>query len=166
MPSFFLCFYTRLKSIGVRIDLVIIIKYNLKKIGTLFASLLSIFLVKHMTDDEVNKLESLVIDMAIESWRFSRLFVRVAGKLDAGETAKYVNQLRYFQKKVEDGLNQIGLKVVNLEGQSFDAGMAVSAINIEDFEASDNLVVEQMIEPVIMGSDGLRRSGAVMLRKV
>jgi hypothetical protein len=119
-----------------------------------------------MTDDEVNKLESLVIDMAIESWRFSRLFVRVAGKLDAGETAKYVNQLRYFQKKVEDGLNQIGLKVVNLEGQSFDAGMAVSAINIEDFEASDNLVVEQMIEPVIMGADGLRRSGAVMLRKV
>lgn len=119
-----------------------------------------------MSEDKVNKLENMVIDMAIESWRFSRLFIRVAGKLDAGDTAKYVNQLRYFQKKIEDSLDEVGLKVVNLEGQVFDAGMAVSAINIEDFEARDILVVEQMIEPVIMGGEGLRRSGVVMVRKV
>jgi molecular chaperone GrpE (heat shock protein) len=86
--------------------------------------------------------------------------------LDAGDTAKYVNQLRYFQKKIEDSLDEVGLKVVNLEGQVFDAGMAVSAINIEDFEARDVLVVEQMIEPVIMGGEGLKRSGVVMVRKV
>lgn len=119
-----------------------------------------------MTEEKINQLENMVIDMAIESWRFSRLFVRVAGKLDAGETAKYVNQLRYFQKKVEDNLNEIGLKVVNLEGQTFDAGMAVTVLNIEDFEANDVLLIDQMIEPVIMGPDGLKRSGAVMVRKV
>lgn len=119
-----------------------------------------------ITENSVSKLENIVIDMAIESWRFSRLFVRVAGKLDAGETTRYINQLRYFQKKVEDCLDEIGLKVVNLEGQSFDAGMAASAINIEDFDANDVLVVDQMIEPVIMGVDGLRRTGVVILRKV
>ncbi|MDH6504963.1 hypothetical protein [Polynucleobacter sphagniphilus] len=119
-----------------------------------------------MSEEKINKLENLVIDMAIESWRFSRLFVRVASKLDAGDTTKYVNQLRYFQKKIGDSLDEVGLKVVNLEGQVFDAGMAASAINIEDFEASDVLVVEQMIEPVIMGGEGLRRSGVVMVRKV
>ena len=86
--------------------------------------------------------------------------------MDAGDTAKYVNQLRYFQKKIEDSLDEVGLKVVNLEGQVFDAGMAVSAINIEDFEERDILVVEQMIEPVIMGGEGLKRSGVVMVRKV
>lgn len=110
-------------------------------------------------------LEKMVIDMAIESWRFSRLFVKVATKLDAGEAAKYINQLRYFQKKIEDDLNDIQLKMVVLEGHPFDAGMAVSVINMEDFESQDVLVVDQMIEPIIMGADGLKRSGAVTVRK-
>jgi len=111
-------------------------------------------------------LEKMVVDMAIESWRFSRLFVKVATKLDAGEAAKYINQLRYFQKKIEDDLNDIELKMVVLEGHPFDAGMAVSVINMEDFEPQDVLVVDQMIEPIIMGPDGLKRSGVVTVRKV
>ena len=111
-------------------------------------------------------LEKMVVDMAIESWRFSRLFVKVATKLDAGEAAKYINQLRYFQKKIEDDLNDIELKMVILEGHPFDAGMAVSVINMEDFEPQDVLVVDQMIEPIIMGPDGLKRSGVVTVRKV
>jgi hypothetical protein len=37
-------------------------------------------------------------------WRFARLFSRLVNKLDAGESTRYVNQLRYFQKKVEESL--------------------------------------------------------------
>ena len=44
--------------------------------------------------------------------------------------------------------------------------MAASAINIGDFGPDDVLLVEQMVEPIIMGPDGLRRQGTVMLRKV
>jgi hypothetical protein len=111
-------------------------------------------------------LEKMVIDMAIESWRFSRLFIKVANKLDAGESTKYINQLRYFQKKIEDDLNEIDLKMVFLEDQHFDPGMAVSVINMEDFEAQDLLIVDQMIEPIIMGADGLKRPGTVTVRRV
>ena len=50
-------------------------------------------------DDE--QLEQSLIDIAVESWRFSRLFGKVVGKLDAGESGRYINQIRYFQKKVE-----------------------------------------------------------------
>ena len=48
------------------------------------------------------QMEQSLIDIAVESWRFSRLFGKVVSKLDAGESGRYVNQLRYFQKKVED----------------------------------------------------------------
>ena len=44
--------------------------------------------------------------------------------------------------------------------------MAVSALNIEDFDAEDTLLIDQMVEPIIMGPDGLLRSGTVMLRKI
>ena len=111
-------------------------------------------------------LSQVVVDMAIEGWRFSRLFIRVAKKLDAGEADKYISQLRYFLKKNEDSLQAFDLKLVNLEGMPYDAGMPVSAINIEEFEPDDRLYVEQMIEPVIMGLDGVRKSGTVMLKKV
>ena len=115
---------------------------------------------------DINQFEKSLIDIAVESWRFSRLFARVLNKLDAGESSRYMNQLRYFQKKVEENLDLSGLKFVNVEGQAFDPGMAVSALNIGDFEPEDILFVDQMVEPIIMSANGLKKQGTVMLRKV
>ncbi len=116
--------------------------------------------------EERGRLEQSLIDIAIESWRFSRLFGKVVSKLDVGESTRYLNQLRYFQKKVEESLDSNGLKLVNVEGQPYDAGMAASALNLGDFGPEDVLLVEQMLEPIIMGPKGLRKQGTVMLRKV
>lgn len=110
-------------------------------------------------------LEHSLIEMAVESWRFSRVFARVLNKMDAGEASRYINQLRYFQKRVEETLDSINLKIVNVEGHQFDPGMAASALNVGDFEPDDRLIVDQMIEPIVMGPDGLKRQGTVMLRK-
>jgi hypothetical protein len=44
--------------------------------------------------------------------------------------------------------------------------MAATALNAEDFDPDDNLVVDQMLEPIIMGEEGLARTGTVILRKV
>ena len=90
------------------------------------------------------QLERSLIDIAVESWRFARLFGRLVSKLDAGEGSRYVNQLRYFQKKLEDSLEASGMKIVNVEGQPFDPGIAASAINIGDFGPDDVLLVDQM----------------------
>ena len=112
------------------------------------------------------QLERSLIDIAVESWRFSRLFGKVVSKLDAGESGRYINQLRYFQKKVEENLDSAGLKLVNVEGQPYDAGTAASALNLDDFGPDDLLLVDQMLEPIIMGPNGLRKQGTVMLKKV
>lgn len=112
-----------------------------------------------------DQLACALMDIAVDSWRFSRLFVRVLEKLDAGEASRYSNQVRYFQKRVEACLDVAGLKIVNVEGQRFEPGMAASALNIGDFGPDDSLLVEQMLEPIIMGPEGLRKQGTVMLRK-
>jgi len=120
------------------------------------------------TDDNasMDQIERALIDVAVESWKFSRIFAKVVNKLDAGEAGRYVNQLRYFQKRVEQNLDSAGLKLVNVEGHVFDPGMAASPLNIEDFGPEDALLVDQMVEPIIMGRDGLKKPGTVMLRKV
>jgi hypothetical protein len=118
------------------------------------------------SDEAAASLHEPLVEIAVESWRFARLFARVLGKLDAGEAARYGGQLRYFSKRVEECLGAAGLRVVSLEGQPYDPGMAASALNIGDFEPEDDLIVDQMVEPVLMGPDGIVKSGTVMLRRV
>jgi hypothetical protein len=113
-----------------------------------------------------NSERKTLIDVSIEGWRFARIFGRLISKLDAGEAPRYANQARYFLKKIDDGLDEFGLRIVSLEGQPYDTGMAVSALNIADFGPEDVLFVEQMIEPVVMGPEGLIRGGTAMLAKV
>lgn len=107
-----------------------------------------------------------LISMAVESWRFSRVFERLLMKLDAGEQNRYKSQLRWFIKKTEEVLEEAGLRLVNVEGLPFDPGMAATPLNIEEFDTKDTLMVDQMLEPIIMGKEGLVRSGTVTLRKV
>lgn len=116
--------------------------------------------------DPPDQLEKSLIDIAVESWRFARLFTRVVNKLDAGEAGRYVNQLRYFLKRVDESLGAAGYKLVNVEGQPFDPGMAASALNLAEFGQDDALFVDQMVEPIIMGPTGLKKEGTVMVRKV
>jgi hypothetical protein len=107
-----------------------------------------------------------VISMAVESWRFGRVFDRLLTKLDAGEQNRYKSQFRWFLKKVEEALDQANLRIVNVEGHPFDPGMAATPLNIEEFATEDTLMVDQMLEPIIMGEKGLIRTGTVTLRKV
>jgi hypothetical protein len=106
-----------------------------------------------------------LIELAVDSWRLSRLLLRVLAKLDAGEAGRYHSQLRYHVKRLEDTLKASGLTLVNLEGQPYDTGVAATALNIADFGADDVLVVDQMVEPIIMSASGVRRTGTLMLRK-
>ena len=108
-------------------------------------------------------LEKMVIDMAIESWRFAKLFARITSKMDLTEANRYSNQLRYFQKRLDDSLQVIDMKLVSLEGQLYDPGMAASPLNIADFGPEDKLLVDQMLERLIMGPNGIVKPATVML---
>ena len=124
-----------------------------------------------MTDSEQTTttpeaMRDAVVSMAVESWRFGRVFDRLLTKLDAGEQSRYKSQFRWFIRKVEEALEQADLRIVNVEGHPFDPGMAATPLNIEEFDAKDALMVDQMLEPIIMGKEGLVKTGTVTLRKV
>lgn len=116
-------------------------------------------------EDSVVSTDELLIDLAVESWRLARMFNRSIDMRDVKAAGRQSNQIRYFQRKLDDTLAPLGLRLVDLEGQPYDAGMAASALNAADFEPEDVLYVDQMMEPVVMGPDGVRRPGTMMLRK-
>lgn len=114
----------------------------------------------------IEDLTKSLLDIAVESWRFGRLFDRLLSKLDAGEQGRYRGQFRWFQRKLEESLTSAGLRLVNVEGHPFDPGMAATPLNIGEFDSRDALIVDQMLEPIIMGPEGIVRTGTVTLRKV
>ena len=110
-------------------------------------------------------MQDALITMAVESWRFGRVFNRMLPKLDAREQKRYESQFSWFMKKVNESLEQADLKIVNIEGDSFEPGIAATPLNIEEFNVEDDLVVDHMLEPIIMGKKGLVKMGTVTLRK-
>jgi len=111
-------------------------------------------------------LKETVISMAVESWRFGRVFDRLLTKLDAGEHKRYHGQFNWFIKKMEESLDKSGLKIVNVEGHPYDPGIAATPLNIDEFDENDKLIVDQMLEPIIMGNEGLVKTGTVTLRRL
>ena len=116
-------------------------------------------------DTQSDLIERSLIEAVVENWRLLRLFERVLDRLDAGEQARYARQLRPFQKRLADLLEVAGYKLVSLEGLPFDTGTAASAVNLAEFGPDDTLIVDQMVEPIVMGANGLRRQGTVTVRR-
>ncbi len=114
----------------------------------------------------VDQLKQAIISMAVEAWRFRGTFEKAMRKLDAGESQKYISKFGWFQKKVDDALKTAGLRIENLEGMEYIDGLAVTAINIEDFGPEDRLYIEQMIEPIIMENDQIMKTGTVVLGRI
>lgn len=115
---------------------------------------------------ETELLTKSIMDMAVEAWRFRRVFELALEKLDAGDRARYRSQFSWFLKKVRAAMENAGLRAVDLQGQPFDVGMAVTPLNLEDFAPGEALFVEQMPEPVVMDGDAVVRTGTVILGRV
>ena len=110
--------------------------------------------------------KEVVISIAIESWRLAKIFERALTQLNAVESKRYTSQLRWFVKRTEEVLKDVGLRIVNVEGNPYEPGMAATPVNIEDFDADDSLIVNLMIEPIIMEGAVLIKTGKVTLRRV
>jgi hypothetical protein len=118
-----------------------------------------------VADISSDPVKNALLSLAVEGWRFTRAYLRLISKLDAGDQNRFASQYRYFKKQLEDKLGDVGFRLVNIEGLPFDPGMAATAINISDFFPKDKLIVDQMLEPIIMSETGVVKMGTVLLRK-
>lgn len=109
--------------------------------------------------------EHALQSLAKEAWRLERVCDRMLAKLPPTEQRRYAGRLRWFRKQLDSSLEEVGMRVVSIEGQEFDIGTAATPLNAEDFGPDDKLVVDTMVEPIIMGPNGILQDGTVTLRK-
>lgn len=116
--------------------------------------------------EEYTNLKSNLIAIGSELFRFKRVFAKAISKLDIDEQSKYSSQFAWFTKKVTKALDDSGIRMVSLDGQLYDPGMAVTPLNIEEFETEDVLYVAQTMEPIIMQNDVVVKTGTVLLGRI
>ena len=109
------------------------------------------------------ELRKAVLEIAVEAWRFRNVFDKAMSKLDPSEGSKYYSQFNWFYRKVELSLQMAGMRTIDITGQPYDIGMAVTPLNLDDFPADEILYIEQMVEPIILDDHGIVRTGTVIL---
>ena len=117
-------------------------------------------------NNELDIMRDNLITIGSEMFRFKRVFAKAISKLDIEEQTKYNSQFSWFSKRVTKALDDSGLRIVDLDGQPYDPGMAVTPLNIEEFETDDVLYVAQTMEPIIMQNDAVVKTGTVLLGRI
>ncbi|MDR2405339.1 MAG: hypothetical protein LBE27_03110 [Deltaproteobacteria bacterium] len=119
----------------------------------------------HYKAPSLTTLENSLIRIAVETWRFDKVFKRVVNKLERTDRSRYEGHFNWLLKEVQNALEQSGLYVNNLEGLPFDPGLPATPLNLDEFTEEDELFVDTMIEPVIMNERGIVKTGTITLRK-
>ena len=111
---------------------------------------------------------SAVAELLSESWRLNQFTRNLAAHVTDEKLRKKIsNQVARFDKKFLQATQVFGLDVVDFTGAEFDAGLPVAPINLADFAADEDLIVETMLEPTIKlaNSAEIVKRGAAVLRK-
>ena len=107
-----------------------------------------------------------IVEMVNESWRLYRYTSNLVSMIaDAKMQKKGQNQITRFYKHMNSAMEKMGIEIVDMTGMVYETGLPVYPINLGDFPAEEELVIELMMEPTIKrrGSAEIVKKGAVVL---
>lgn len=111
-----------------------------------------------------DKLVKVLVDIALEEWRFHNVFNRAMSKLEYADSKRYSNQYTWLSKKITLALQETGFWFIDSTGEAYDPGMRINILNMDEFpDGTENLFIEQMQEPIIMNKNGVYKRGSAIL---
>ena len=106
------------------------------------------------------------LKFATESWRFIHVFEKALQDIDEKKRNRYESRLNWYRKQMDVAMEVFGCQFIDFAGKPYDTGMAVTPLNLNDVAEDVPLVVDYMIEPTILDTDGhVMQMGTAMLRR-
>jgi hypothetical protein len=112
-----------------------------------------------MPENTVEIPREALATVAVETWRLAQNVSRL-------ENAPHAVGLRYSIRKLIGALEGEGCSVVNLTGRPYDPGMTVEVLDTEGDSEGTELVVKEMLAPIVLLKDELLAPGQVILERV
>ena len=90
--------------------------------------------------------------------------------MQAAEVSKYKKMngaFRRIEKKIEAFQENLGVEFLDFSGKRYEIELPIETLNVDDFESMDNLIIADMVEPVIKkkNSSEIVRFGKVILQE-
>ena len=102
--------------------------------------------------------------MAVDYWKLLRAAERIVLGLPEDKHRRFSAQLRFSEGRLNDHLRAIGVELVTFEGQKFGPELPAVAINADDFDGVEDLLVESAVEPAVIVRDKVLQNDRVMLK--
>jgi|GEM_PF-1172094 len=110
--------------------------------------------------------EDTVARLCVEYWKLLRAANKAVRALsDTGEASarRLEGQIRFSERQLQVIANDLGLKLIEFEGEPFRDGIAASSDNASDFDENDRLVVSRTIEPAVVKDMRVLSYGRVLV---
>ncbi len=105
-----------------------------------------------------------VAQLCVEFWKLSSATRKAIDRLPDNESRRLEGQLNFSDRQLAMLVDQLGLRLIDFEGEVFHAGLATSADNAGDYPEVVNLVVSKTLEPTVMADMKVIRSGRVLVQ--
>ena len=107
-----------------------------------------------------------IIEFVIMLYKYRSMLITAMSKINVLEAQKIGRTLEFNDNKLKKLLEKERLVInYNFQGKDYDPGMACDVINIDEFNPGDELVITQVLEPVILKDGCVIHRAKIMVEK-
>ncbi|KII14877.1 MULTISPECIES: hypothetical protein [Rhodobacterales] len=115
--------------------------------------------------DFEHKMEA-VSQLCVDYWKLTKTTLKAVEAMPEKEARRLRAQLTFSDRQLSLLSNQLGVKVVDFDGEAFHDGIAASADNAGDYADDVELIVSKTIEPAILADMKIIRLGRILVQPV
>jgi hypothetical protein len=121
---------------------------------------------QYIPSQDISMKYTNIAELAVVCWKLQHQLGAIFNSVEPEKRKKYQSQYTWFVKEVATFLahERIDYSILK-EGQPYDVGLPIRALNLSDFKQDDALIISQILEPIIMQNGKLLKQGTVMLQK-
>lgn len=105
------------------------------------------------------------LDLARDYWRLARAYQRLAEELPPDMGAAHRAQARFATGRLEAALAKAGIEARSFDGRAYEPNLPLSAINADEFDSGERLIVAQMLEPAFVRDGAILSLGKALLAR-
>ena len=103
--------------------------------------------------------------LAGDYWRLLRSYERLIAESSPENHNRLKSNYRNAERRLSSAINDHDIKIISYEGKDYTPNLAVTVVNGDEFDDNEELIINQMIEPIIMLGDRVLSMGKVILSK-
>lgn len=118
-----------------------------------------------MISEEEDREETAISDMAIDFWKLLRVSERIMAGLPEERRKRISAQLRFSAGRLDSHLDALGVTLATFEGQNFGPELPAIAVNADEFDNVNALIIESAVEPAVIRNGKVIQNARVMLKE-